>query len=379
MTEKFKTQKKIKKHFKDDCFRVFTVSSTEFFEKKWLQLDDTEIPQLQEWLKKLNRSHSETLNFVSGVQMILSVIQEAKCSKRRELADKKVLQKDLQKRLKRKRDKVKKGIQKICNSFEVKLCNGVNKSKTEDKKKLKKFLDKKNGSGFHKTLKSVVQKGGIHTTNNGKGKQINFNMDLASCLTDSIDDLFSKTFPCAPWSDTVLTDSKKTKSGPFKGLISAFSLGTHSLTQKFQDFEQLLTFLKNEENNVKVELNVIIREQKKKIYSSLTDTIKENMTKCYKDAAKIGGKGSLKKMKMKIKHHVLSNTEMYDKAKNAMLKQLNDLKDKIVATLNNNMKEAIELSFQTGQKSLPDVSEKLKRVKKHYNKLCQSRGRNALQ
>ncbi|KAM6905313.1 nuclear GTPase SLIP-GC-like [Xenentodon cancila] len=68
---------KLKKHFSDDCLKVFTVSSREFFKRKLLNQEDTEIPNLQEFLRNLNDCHSETLNYVSGARGILSLIQGA--------------------------------------------------------------------------------------------------------------------------------------------------------------------------------------------------------------------------------------------------------------------------------------------------------------
>lgn len=53
------------------------------------------------------------------------------------------------------------------------------------------LFQKEDGRGFHKTLKSVVLGGGVHKTR----KEINFNVELASCLTNSIDEKFSKIFP----------------------------------------------------------------------------------------------------------------------------------------------------------------------------------------
>ncbi|XP_014834941.1 PREDICTED: nuclear GTPase SLIP-GC-like, partial [Poecilia mexicana] len=73
---------KIKKHFSDECFQVFTVSATEFFMTEVLTLEETEIPKLQEVLQNLNDCHSETLNYVSGAHGILSLVHGA--SKRKE-------------------------------------------------------------------------------------------------------------------------------------------------------------------------------------------------------------------------------------------------------------------------------------------------------
>ncbi|KAM6905311.1 nuclear GTPase SLIP-GC-like [Xenentodon cancila] len=70
----------IKTHFSDDCFKVFTVSTKEFFKKELLSQEDTEIPKLQEFLKNLNDCHSDTINDVSAAHGILSLIQRASCT-----------------------------------------------------------------------------------------------------------------------------------------------------------------------------------------------------------------------------------------------------------------------------------------------------------
>ncbi|KAG7242909.1 hypothetical protein INR49_018164 [Caranx melampygus] len=137
----FRKDKKIKKHFSEECFKVFTVSSKEFLKRKYLQRDDTEIPKLQESLQTLNAHHSVTLNYVSGAYGILSLIQGARCREVNEAAGQK---------------------------------SGA-------------------GSSFHKTLKYVVQNNGAYKTE--KQRQINFNDKLSSFLTGSIDEEFRKTFP----------------------------------------------------------------------------------------------------------------------------------------------------------------------------------------
>ncbi|KAM6905315.1 nuclear GTPase SLIP-GC-like [Xenentodon cancila] len=139
----------LKKHFSDDCLKVFTVSSREFFKRKLLNQEDTEIPNLQEFLSNLNDCHSETLNYVSGARGILSLIQGAS------------------------------------RGEEVRW--------------------RKSGAAFHRVLKSVVNNGGVHKPK--KGKMLNLNTKLASFLTDSIDEKFRKTFPnddkCGPFNDTI--------------------------------------------------------------------------------------------------------------------------------------------------------------------------------
>nr|XP_024657767.1 uncharacterized protein LOC112434353 isoform X2 [Maylandia zebra] len=185
---------------------------------------------------------------------------------------------------------VKTAVEEATKDFEQCLAEGIKNFITSEKK-LKTFLDRKEPS-FFSTLQAVVKKDGIHTTK--RGEQIDLNMMLASCLTDSIDKKFRETFP------------NDIKCGSFKGVISRFSLGTNSLIQKYNDVELQLIFLQTQEDKMKAQMEKFILKQKKKIYTSLTETVKENMTKCY-IVKEVEGTGALENMRKTIERHVYSN------------------------------------------------------------------------
>ncbi|KAL3055673.1 hypothetical protein OYC64_018364 [Pagothenia borchgrevinki] len=350
----FNKLKDVKKQFSDEDFKVFTVSSKEFLRKKRLDPDETEIPKLQKVLQELNDSHSETLNYVSGARGILSLIQGA--SSRADI--KKDVCKELEKKLICELHEVRETMKATLKAFEKCLSGGVKKSKSSCEKVLKSVLyPEGSGSAFHMTLKSVVKKDGIHITN--KGESININMKLTSCLTDSIDEEFKKTFP------------NEGNSGPFKGVINAFSLGTEKLkNKKYGNVKLQLTFLKTEEEKMKANLNKIIRERKKTIYSSLTTTIEETMKPCYDKAKKIGGTGMLKKTRETIEEHVRRSKDvMFAQAKDAMIKQLIDLMSEVLKELKSTMQKSIVLSLKTHGVPIPGVRVELEKVNKHYNDL----------
>ncbi|XP_039467641.1 uncharacterized protein LOC120440074 [Oreochromis aureus] len=75
--KEFNKQSKIRKHFTDDSFKVFTVSSKEFLKENYLSPEETEIPKLQRYMQDLNDCHSETVNYVTRAHRILSLIQGA--------------------------------------------------------------------------------------------------------------------------------------------------------------------------------------------------------------------------------------------------------------------------------------------------------------
>uniref|UniRef100_A0AAZ1Y263 AIG1-type G domain-containing protein n=1 Tax=Oreochromis aureus TaxID=47969 RepID=A0AAZ1Y263_OREAU len=294
--KEFNKQSKIKKHFTDDTFKVFTVSSKEFLKENYLSPEDTEITKLQRFLQDLNDCHSETVNYVKGAHGILSLIQGA-------------------------------------NS------RGVGK----------------NGGAFYNLLKCVVENGGIYKPK--KGKPINLNMKLASCLIDSIGAEFRKTFP------------NEVTCGAFNGVIKTFSLDTDSLIEKYKNAELQLRFLKTEEENIKARLSRIIQKQKKNVYSSLTETIENIMEQGYCEALAFTGEDTLYNMRETIENHVHSKKDMFEQAKNTMLEKLHDLMVYVLETLEKTMKESIGLSFKAEECLLPDVSTELEMVKKYYDQL----------
>ncbi|XP_038556495.1 nuclear GTPase SLIP-GC-like [Micropterus salmoides] len=352
--KEFSKLNQVKKHFSDDCFKVFTVSPKEFLKKKHLNPDETEIPKLQEFLQTLNDHHSETFNYVSGAHGILSLMQGAKS---REVADEKTkVYTDLEEKLRHELDKVRKPMEEAHKVFEKCLSEGVETSESSCVKVLSRVLEPRwvKGGAFHKILKCVVKNGGTHKP---KGrKQINLNAELVSHLTNSIDEEFKKAFP------------NERKCEPFNGVINTFSLDTETLIQKHKDVELQLKFLKTEEEKIKIKLNKIIRERKKKVYSSLMATIEMTMEKCYTKAAAFRGAGVLQNMKDTIERHVHdSKNTMFEQAKDVMLNQLRDLKEEILKILEETIQESIDLSLKTDAVSIPDVTADLEMVKKYHN------------
>ncbi|XP_039467052.1 nuclear GTPase SLIP-GC-like [Oreochromis aureus] len=260
--KEFSKLHKIKKHFTDDHFKVFTVSSKEFLKKKRLNADETEIPKLQQFLQDLNDCHSETFSYVSGAYGILSLIQGANC---RGVASKKHVCRELERTMSQQLKQVKKAMQEACGTFERCLSEGVESSICSYGQKLKTFL-------YY-------------------------------------------------------------------------------------------------EEKIKAKLNKTIRTQKKDVYNSVTQKIKEIMEESYIKAAAFRGPGTLNNMRETIERHVHSNKGMFEQAKNTMLEKLNALKQYILETLQKTMMESIELSLRTDNCSLPDFSAELSMVKENYDKL----------
>ncbi|KAM4535918.1 nuclear GTPase SLIP-GC-like isoform 6-T7 [Fundulus diaphanus] len=270
----------------------------------------------------------------------------------------KVVCEDLESNLDCQLDAMRNVMREIYTNFGKCLDEGVEISKRSCEKILKSFLynARKSGSCQYNILKGVVRNGGIHKPK--KGKEINFNVKLTSFLSQSIDEEFRKTFP------------NEGNHGPFNGVINKFSLDTEKLKQKYKDAELHLVFLKTEEEKLKTKLCKRIRDRKKMIYIILTKTVEETMAECYKRAAQFHGKNTLQNIKEKIQKHVHNfKNSMFEKAKDVMLEQLLKLMVEILGLLEKNMMESIELSLQSEDNSIPDVSTELSMVQKHWNEL----------
>ncbi|XP_038125987.1 nuclear GTPase SLIP-GC-like [Cyprinodon tularosa] len=356
--KEFNKLNKIKKHFTDGSFQVFTVSSEEFLRQSVLSQENTEIPKLQDFLQELNDDHSETLSYISRAQGILSLIQGA--SLKKQPGQNMDVCEELKRKLVLHRSLVQKEMEKASCVFEKHLQKGVENSKRSCEKKLNQILFPRGRSGgtYHRTLKSVVKKGGIHKPKTGR--EINLNMILSSFLTDSIDEEFRKTFP------------KEQEIGPFNGVINKFSLDTEKLKLKYKDVQLQLKFLGTEEEKVKTTLSRMIQDQKKIIYLSLTQTIEQKMQECYKTAAGYSGTGMLEKMRETLKKRVHGFKDtMFEDAKTAMLDHLLSLRKEILETMDT-LEGTIELSLKADDQSVPDVSKELERVMKSYKEVNKS-------
>ncbi|KAM4717671.1 nuclear GTPase SLIP-GC-like [Anableps anableps] len=357
--KEFNKLTRVKKHFSDDCFQVFTVSSKEFIKKNYLNPEDTEIPKLQEFLQNLNDCHSETSNYLSGAHGILSLIQGAK-SRDMDRGSEDVCV-DLKRNLSHQIESIRNVMTTNYSAFERCLQEGVEKSQNQCDRILKNALypPKRSGRGFHKQLKKVVKNGGIWKPK--KGKEINLNMKLISPLTDSIDEEFRKSFP------------NDGKCGPFNGAINKFSLDAEWLQQKHSDLKLQMIFLKSAEEQMKTKLTKEIRNRKKIIYRSLTKTVEEIMQECYDKAAGFSGSGSLQNMRKTIERHVHeSKNTMFENVKRDMLGLHQSLTADILETLENTMKESIELSLNIDDHSIPDVSTELRKVQKLQDEFLKS-------
>uniref|UniRef100_A0A4W5PJI5 FIIND domain-containing protein n=1 Tax=Hucho hucho TaxID=62062 RepID=A0A4W5PJI5_9TELE len=323
------------------------------------QRQQTEIPKLQEFLRNLNDRRTKTSGYVSGAYGILSLIQGAKSS---DMTDsKEEVCQVLEQRLKDEIKSIGQTMDEAYETFERCLSEGVQQSEESCEKLMNKVIAPrgKKGCGYQ-VVKSLCKNGGVYKP---KGKrerrrEINLNESLASCMRSLIDEQFKIHFP------------NEGKGGPIREQIESFTLDTNSLVGEHPEVSLHLTFLKTEETELKAKLICDLREKKKKIYSTLTESIKDTMHRCYIRASEHTGKDSLKRMKDELHHH-MKNNNIFQKAKEDMLVCLTNLKDHILMQLKCKLQESMDLSLKTPNSSfLPDdVTVEYNKMKMCYEKL----------
>ncbi|KAL0993422.1 hypothetical protein UPYG_G00107650 [Umbra pygmaea] len=355
VTEKFNKNKEVKKHFSGEknFFQVFTVSSKEYKKRKHLEKSETEIPHLQEFLRNLNDHRTRTSDYISGACGILSLIQGAKSSDMTDSKEKvwRVLEKRLQDKLK----SIEESIEEPYQVFDRCLLQGVQQSEESCEKLINKVIEPKGkkGGGFHKVLKSLCKNYGVYKQKGKKNrrKEINLNETLVSCMRSCIDEEFKNFFP-------------NDKCGPIREQVENFTLDTKSLVVAHPSVSLHLEFLKTEERELKAKLVCDLREKKKKIYFTLTESVMDSMHSCYRRASAHTGKDTLKRMKDEIRHHVKTEN-IFQKAKDDMLKSLTNLKDHILNELKRKLQESIEISLKKPNSSfLPDVTKEYNNIQK---------------
>ncbi|RXN15447.1 nuclear GTPase SLIP-GC-like protein [Labeo rohita] len=105
-------------------------------------------------------------------------------------------------------------------------------------------------------------------------------------------------------------------------------------------------FIKTQENGQKTKLIKETVEIKKHIYSSILETIKNEMAPCYEEAAALTGTGSMKERQDMLITTVDEKKQiMFNKAKMEALKKLKNLKLHIKSTLKSKLKKAMDTSL----------------------------------
>ncbi|KAL1255191.1 hypothetical protein QQF64_013252 [Cirrhinus molitorella] len=360
--EKFENSE-IKEIFNtDNQFQVFTVSSNAFFDHSLnLESSETEIPNLQDDLRNLNKSIDRELarDYVNKAKGHLSLIQSGQLDKDKNMIEMKVNK--FKKNLENSLTELDKYFDSIYNDLEQHLSNGVEESVNSCVDSTKKLIaSNTNGRGFHKILAALCKNYGCYWSKNWD-VILDLNKTLAKHLHNSIYNDFCKIFPVT---------GKTGKS--VQEQIDKFSIIQNDSAYPSSDIlHHIHNFIKIEEIKLKAALNRDIVEKKKEIYKSIQLTIVKEMAPCYREAAAVKGTGSLKRMQELLITAVdMKKQDMFIKAKMEVLERLNNLKLDIKSALENELKQAIERSqSQTSERTRKDFSREIEELEKLLQQL----------
>ncbi|XP_051746303.1 nuclear GTPase SLIP-GC-like isoform X28 [Ctenopharyngodon idella] len=334
-------QSHIKKIFNtDNDFQVFTVSSKAFFDTKSnLEPNETEIPNLQDDLRNLNEDITRELtrDNVNKAKGVLYLIQS--------------VQPDTDKETVKMKDQFKESLMKALNELDSRFDNiysvleqclskGVEKAVKLCVASTKAMIVPNNGRGFHQTLRTLCRNGGRYFPKSRK-KLLDLNKALAENLHECLEEDFKQIFPVSGQTGKSVQEE-----------IDKFSvIQSDSADFRSSTLNHIQKFIKTEETKLKALLNREVVEMKKDIYSSIQKTIENEMASCYEKAVAITGPGSMKKRQELIITTVdEKKQDMFNKAKNEVLKKFNNLKLYIKNELESGLKKSMKLSLSQSSK-----------------------------
>ncbi|XP_051774780.1 nuclear GTPase SLIP-GC-like isoform X1 [Erpetoichthys calabaricus] len=351
----------------DSKIKVFTVSSKEYWNiqrkmKSSLKIEDTELPLLQDYLKKIYKIQTikAVKNYISEVSGIISFLNVPK-----EMAkDKANMNSSLYEKLKNSLTIEIKGLDKfvgdIQTTLQTQLQRGAREAVNKCRNNLESILNPKdaNFSGYHKTIKALCKNRGSFRSSTGKF--IDLNKKLASPIYAAVDNTFKNTFQFN-------RDTRRNIKGKLSLLQSNFEKDVALQSQSYR-----LIFIKTELRRVLVSMENEILRRKINIYNTIFKSIQKKLDQVYKDAYKMEGLNSMSSIQMMFRNKVREGqNSMFREAVEKMLDKFAKLKEFVITTIEDNMEISMKLAltqFPDGL-NLPDSSKELEMMKKLCKKL----------
>ncbi|KAK9976509.1 hypothetical protein ABG768_021714 [Culter alburnus] len=351
--EKFE-QSHIKKIFRTDHdFLVFTVSSKSFFDPECnLENSETEIAKLQDDLRIINEDITRELtrDYVNEAKGVLSLIQSVQSNTDKETVKMKdEVCMEFEESLMKALNKLDSRFNTIYSVLEQCLSKGVEKSVELCVASTKAMIV----PGFNKTLGALCRNGGCFFSKS-RNELLDLNKALTENLHECLEEDFKQIFPVSGQTGKSVQEQ-----------IDKFSITQRdSAYFRSPTLNHIQKFIKTEETKLKASLNREVIDKKKAIFSSIQKTIKNEMASCYEQAAAITGPGSVKKMQELIITTVdEKKQDMFNKAKNKVLKKFKKLKRYIKNELESKLKMSIKLALSQSRKiTLMDVSREIEEL-----------------
>ncbi|XP_067419413.1 nuclear GTPase SLIP-GC-like, partial [Emydura macquarii macquarii] len=346
---------------------VYTVSAKEYWQENHLTKEETEIPKLREYIRNIYLKEKKKL-LMDYVTEALGIVLLAENFNSTQDMVNHYQQNDLETFVQEKIQALEKEIEKCFAQLEQPLNEGVKQAKLSHQKAFFQLLTRDTGyQGFHRILTAVCQNNGVYAS--PTFARIDLNSALAQPIYDKIDPMFANIFRIQKASRASL----KSCLDMFKVLVQQKIRDLWKKSTVVNDSCKLRFFIA-ETNFILSTLEREILKKKLSIYQSLPLSIQSDLQPYYEEAAKIQGRQSCQKMQNILSENIERETNrgMFERAKEKMKMQLQELKNKITTKLRMDIFIILKLAlshWEEPTEKLPDFQDEYREIEEIHETL----------
>ncbi|XP_062979784.1 nuclear GTPase SLIP-GC-like [Elgaria multicarinata webbii] len=351
---------------KDDL--VYTVSAKQFWKRKHLSEEETEIPKLREYIRRIYLKEKERLvtDYVTetlGIHLLTENI-----GSEQQLVERHFQESGVEQFVNEKIDALGEKLESLFTQMKQPLCDGVTRARRSYKKILEEKLTRNGGNqGFHKVLKAVCLKNGVYASRTFA--RIDFNEDLARPIYDNVENIFGNIFRIQKGTRCNLWPHLEGFKNEVQEKISQIARNNKIP----EDNGKIKAFI-HETNVIMTKLRAEILQQKIVIYQSLRKYIQFDLMPYYEEASTIRGPGACDQMKTILRDNIDREVkkEMFENAKKKMESCFLELKEEIMTTLKKETSIVLKLLLLHQDQlavKLPDIANECRAIKQLHNML----------
>lgn len=346
---------------------VYTVSAKEYWRKKHITKEESEIPKLREYIRKICLKEKEKLLMDYVAEAFGIVLLAVNLNSTGDMVDH-YQQSGLEGFVKDKIKALEKEIEKCFAQLEQPLNEGVKKAKLSHQKTFSQLLTRDTGyRGFHRILKAVCQKNGVYASRSIS--RIDFNSALAQPIYDKIDPTFANIFRIQKGTRASLKPCLDIFKDSVQEKISEIGIKNPVTSDHYK-----LNFFIEETNIILRTIEREILKKKMAVYESLPLSIQSDLKPYYEEAAKIQGPRACQRMQNTLRESIEKKAEdgMFETAKEKMKMQLQELKDYIVTKLQTDISAMLKLALCHQEKlteKLPDLQNEYQEIERIHKTL----------
>ncbi|XP_021247509.1 nuclear GTPase SLIP-GC-like [Numida meleagris] len=337
---------------------VFPISAQEYWKPTVLGKEDTEILELRAHIRKLylDMKRSQLQDYLKEILVVFSLVNVYNSI---QLSPNPSVKDELDRFMSQTIEALKKTIKGNFGLMDAPLNSGVKSARSKHKKNVDEvFLQGKTSSGFHRTLKAVCARKGVYVS------RVFNRIDINNCLAEPIYGEIGVTFANI-FRTQALTRTSLQMS------INEFS---KEVKEKFEDVGKTANLNRPKLDFLNQETDIIMRAiereillKKKAIYESLELTIQSILSPCYEEAANIRGKNSGRRIKDMLVENIELEVQkaMFEKAKEKMMSQFQDLTEQITTKLSKDFLSMLGIAFCQNEQltdKLPDIQNEYREI-----------------